>query len=357
MASKVYFMPDRAASIETSLVAKMLRVFDVAGFGEMIKPGAVVAIKIHCGEYNNTGYLRPVFPRAMADKIKSLGGRPFVCDTTTLTYSPFASRATALDEMLVAERNGFNSGTLGCPFIVADGFMGTDDVRVDLPEGFILKEAYVAQAIAMADVMIALTHFKGHPMGVVGGSIKNLGIGCQSKRGKYNVHMGGHPKYGFNNSPYFPHLCEGKDCPQWELCVACCPYHLFKVKDRNGDDPVFEWDREKCTNCLSHLMVNASCGVVGTPEENFDAADAAMADGALAVVKTVGRDKVGFINFAVDISPGCDCVMYSDRAIVPNLGVFASRDCVAIDRACVDMAKKSGGMPGSRSHDRGAHAP
>lgn len=353
MTSKVYYMPDRSVSYETSMVARMLTVFDAAGFAEMIKPGDVVAIKIHCGEYNNTAYMRPVYPRSLADKIKSLGGRPFVCDTTTQTYTPFAGRATALDELLTAERNGFNSGTLGCPFIVADGFIGTDDVRVDLPDGFILKEAYVAKAIALADVMIALTHFKGHPMGVIGGSIKNLGIGCQSKRGKYNVHMGGHPKYGLNNAPYFPHLCQGKECPQWQLCVSCCPYGLFKVNDRNGDEPVFEWDREKCVNCLAHMGVSGACGVVAGTEENGDAACSAMADAAMAVVKAVGPEKVGFINLAMDIAPNCDCIAFSDRPIVPNLGVFASRDCVAIDQACVDMAKKSVGMPGSRAHERG----
>jgi len=83
--------------------------------------------------------------------------------------------------MVTAERNGYNSATLGCPFIYADGFMGTDDLRVDLPQGYILKEAYIAEAIAAADVLITLTHFKGHPEGVIGGAIKNLGIGAQSK--------------------------------------------------------------------------------------------------------------------------------------------------------------------------------
>jgi len=357
MPSKVYYMPDRAASIETSMVAKMLTVFDAAGFGEMIQPMDIVAIKVHCGEYNNTAYLRPVYVRALVDKVKSLGGKPFVCDTTTLSYTPFASRTTALDEMLTAERNGFTAATLGAPFIVADGFNGTDDVRVDLPEGFILKEAYVAKAIALADVLIALTHFKGHPMGVVGGSIKNLGIGAQSKRGKYNVHMGGHPKYGLGQSPFYPHLCLGRDCPMWQMCEASCPYGLFKIKEKKDGEDAIEWDREKCTNCLSHLSVNMACGVMGLTEDNFDAACAAMADAAKAVIKVVGPEKCGFINLAMDISPACDCVPYSDRMIVPNLGVFASKDIVALDRATLDQAKQSPGMLGSRAQDTGVMAP
>src|SRR3989304_5968666 len=143
----VYHMDARSDSPDTSLIAKMLTVFDAAKLGDMISPGDVVAIKVHCGEWNSSAYLRPVYARALADRIKELGGRPFVCDTPPLTYSPFSSRATELDLLITAERNGYNSATLGCPFICADGYVGTSDYRVDIPEGFILKEAFVAQAI------------------------------------------------------------------------------------------------------------------------------------------------------------------------------------------------------------------
>ena len=192
--SKVYWMDAHSESTETSLVAKMETVFNAAKLDEMISPNDVVAIKIHCGEWNNSAYLRPVYARALADRIKELGGRPFVCDTTTSTYSPYGSRSSQLDILLTAERNGYSSATLGCPFVCADGWLGTGDLRVDIPEGYLLKEAYVAEAIAAADVLIALTHFKGHSMGVIGGAMKNLGIGAQSKRGKLNVHMGRTPQ-------------------------------------------------------------------------------------------------------------------------------------------------------------------
>ena len=195
MPSTVYTMEMRSHSTQTGLVAQALRLFEAAGYDDLVNPGDIVAVKIHCGEWNNTAYLRPVYARAICDRIKELGGKPFVCDTTTLTYSPTADRVTAPDLMRVAERNGFTSATLGAPFIAADGFNGTDDVHVDLPEGYILQEAYIAKALALADSAIVLTHFKGHPLGMVGGSIKNMGIGAQSKRGKYNVHMGGHPTY------------------------------------------------------------------------------------------------------------------------------------------------------------------
>ena len=356
MASKVYSMSvgGRSYSAETGLVPQMLAVFDAAGFADMIAPGDAVAIKLHCGEWNNTAYLRPVYARALADRIKTLGGRPFVCDTTTLTYSPTASRAIGLDILITAERNGYTPAALGCPFIVADGYNGTDDVRVSLPEGFILKEAYIAKAIALADVLVALTHFKGHPLGVIGGSIKNLGIGAQSKRGKYNVHMGGHPKYGLGAATDFhPERCKGRaGCPRWEACEGCCPYGLIRVTEHS-----IEWQRDRCVSCLSHLAVSTGCGVFDFPEANFKAANAAMADGCLAAVKAVGREKVGFINMAIDISPACDCVGHSDMPIVPNLGVFASRDPVALDKATVDKAAQSPGMPGSAAEDYEATDP
>jgi uncharacterized Fe-S center protein len=356
MASKVYSMgaDGRSHSSATGLVQQMVTVFEAAGFAEMIEPGDTVAIKLHCGEWNNTAYLRPVYARTLADRIKALGGRPFVCDTTTQTYSTGPARATALDLLITAERNGYTSSALGCPFIVADGFNGTDDVRIDLPEGYILQEAYIAKAIALADAMIVLTHFKGHPMGVIGGSTKNLGIGAQSKRGKLNVHMGGHPEYGFGAATDFhPERCKGRSgCDRWQVCESCCPYGLFHVTEHS-----IEWERERCTNCLAHLGANRWCGVCDNPELTAKAACAAMADGCLAAVKAVGRDKVGFINMAIDVSPYCDCVGFADMPIVPHLGVFASRDPVALDKATVDKAAQSPGIPGSAAEDYGAAAP
>ncbi len=351
MASKVYYMNARSASLETGLVPKVLTVFDAAGFDKLIKPRDVVAIKLHCGEWNNTSYLRPVYARAVADRVKSLGGRPFVCDTTTLPYGPYASRVTELDFLTTAERNGYSPAVLGCPFICADGFMGTDDYRVDLPEGYILKEAYIATAIAAADVLITLTHFKGHLMGVIGGAIKNLGIGAQSKRGKFNVHMGGHPRYGFIGAARLhPEKLAGhKGGGLGEFLEDVCPFGLIHAA--NG---TIEWDQEHCPTCRACMQPMTSSGVLEVDDSNQEAANAAIADACLGAIKAVGRGKVGFINLALDLTPGCDCQNYSDMPIVPNLGVFASDDPVAIDKACLDMATRATGIAASTAAEKGA---
>jgi uncharacterized Fe-S center protein len=351
MASKVYFMDGRSYSPQTSMVAKTLTVFEAAGFESLIRKGDIVAIKVHCGEWNNTAYLRPVYARALADRIKSLGGRPFVCETTTVPYGPYSSRSLVLDLLETAERNGYTSAALGCPFICADGFMGTDDLLVELPEGYLLKEAYVARGIAVADVLITLTHFKGHSVGVVGGAIKNLGIGAQSKRGKLNVHMSGHPRYGLIASNKFhPENCKGREGQiGWQVLEDVCPYGLIHVTAKS-----IEWDKEKCCECRACAAFFAAQNLFEPSEESFIAVNAAIADACLATVKTIGRNKVGFINLALDLTPRCDCLSFSDTPILPNLGVFAGYDPVALDKACLDMAKNTPGIPGSSADEMDA---
>ena len=341
MGSTVYFADDRATAFQDSLVAKTLALFDRAGFSAMIRPRDVVAIKMHMGEWNNTAYLRPVYARAIADKVKSLGGVPFVTDTTTLPYNVWSSRVTALDHLLTDERNGFNSGTVGCPVIIADGYFGTDDVRVDLPEGLTLKEGYVATAIAMADVVIMLSHYKGHGVGVIGGAIKNLGVGCASKRGKFNLHGCGDVRYGLAGSIYKPELCKGRECPTWQLCENVCPFGAIHITDTS-----MVWEAEKCRSCFAHRSV-VTCGALTPPKDWGDVNPVAIADAALAAKKAIGHDRIGFINLAIDVTPLCDCIPYSDRPMVPNIGVFASTDPVAIDLACVEAVNAAPGVPGS----------
>ncbi len=92
-------------------------------------------------------------------------------------------------------------------------------------------------------------------------------------------------------------------------------------------------------------------GIIKTSLENLKALNAAIADGCLATMKTVGRDNCAFINLAIDLTPGCDCPGFSDVPILPNLGVFASSDPVAIDKACLDMSKETPGIKGSAAEE------
>ncbi|MHA1271323.1 MAG: DUF362 domain-containing protein [Candidatus Helarchaeota archaeon] len=343
---KVYFMHARTMSIETSMAAKGVWLFEKAGLNECFEPGDSVAVKVHMGEYFNTGYLRPVLVRAICDKIKEFGGEPFVTDTTTLPYYEYINRITAKDHLFTAAMNGFTRETMGCPVIIADGAVGTDDVRIDIPEGFILQEQYIAREIANADAVIVLTHFKGHPIATYGGSIKNIGVGCASKRGKYNLHLGKHPVYGIQNSKFKPKRCKGLKCKKADECKNACPEGAIVLTE----DSII-WDKEKCKGCTCHLLKALSCSVFMIPDGYFEVTSAAIADSALALMKLKGKGKVGFINYAIDITPWCDCLPFSDAPMIPNIGVFASKDPVAIDQACLDKCTEIAGIPNTQSCD------
>ena len=345
---KIYFMHARAMNLETSMAAKGVWLFEKAGLDKCFEPGDSVAVKLHMGEYFNTAYLRPVLVRAIVDKIKEYGGKPFVTDTTTLPYHEYINRVTAKDHLFTAAMNGFTNESMGCPIIIADGAIGTDDVRIDLPEGFVLQEQYIAREIADADAVIVLSHFKGHPIATFGGAIKNIGVGCASKRGKYNVHLGKHPTYGVQKSGFNPKLCKGEACKKAFYCKNACPEGAITLTKDS-----IKWDRDKCKGCTCHMLKTLSCGVFTLPDGYFEVTSAAIADSALALMKLEGKGKVGFINFAIDITPWCDCVPFSDSPMLPNIGVFAGLDPVAIDQACLDKATEISAIPNSQADEYG----
>jgi uncharacterized Fe-S center protein len=312
MASKVYFMDDRYDGLPSSLPAKAQQLFDEANLDGCFEPGDSVAIKCHMGEWYNSAYLRPILIRAVVDRVKEREGQPVVVDTTTAPYYHYGSRSTAQFHLETAAANGFTPQSMGCPVLIADGTYGTEDVRVDIPDGILLKEGYMAKAIADADAMIVVSHFKGHGSGVYGGSIKNK-------------------------------------CPDATVCDNMCPVHAMKVKEDH-----MEWDREACIGCFGHQRPFFRCDVWG--REKYDEWRTwfliAMGDAATGYVRHLGPENVGYISYAIDITPACDCAPGSDRAVLPNLGVLASRDMIAIDVAALDLADKAPGIPGSMAEEK-----
>jgi uncharacterized Fe-S center protein len=354
MTSKVYFMDDRYSGLTSSLPAKAQQLFDHAGLGECFEPGDSVAIKCHMGEWYNTGYLRPILVRVIVDKVKEHGGLPFVTDTTTAPYSLYGSRSQEQFYLETAAVNGFTTESMGCPIIIADGAYGTEDVRVEIPDGILLKEGYLGRAFADADAMIVLSHFKGHGSAVYGGSIKNVAIGCSSKRGKLNVHLTTHPDIGMRVWSFQGENCVGEECPDATACNNLCPVGAIRIV---GDH--MEWDREACIGCFGHQRPLFRCDTWG--REKYDDWKEwfliAMGDAATGYLRHMGEENVGFLTYAVDITPFCDCAHGADRPVIPNLGVFASRDMVAVDVATLDMADKAPGIPGSRAEDKEAMEP
>lgn len=349
--SKVFFMNARARRFLESSAIKARQLVEKGGFEEAIDPEAAVAIKVHMGEAYNVGYLRPIIVRTIVDKVKELGGKPFVTDTTTLPYHPWSSRTLAIDYLETANRNGFNEASMGCPIVIADGPFGTDDVLVSLDErGSYLRKQFVALAIAEADVLISLAHFKGHPAGGYGGAIKNIGVGCASKRGKMNLHGA----LAGDKPTAHPERCLGMKCEWWEICEQCCPESAITILE-----DTIKINLDECVYCFA--CANLCVNMAGTKAiERFDylpALGRRIADSALACTLTKKVKKIFYLNFAIDITPVCDCYGWTDTPLVNNLGVFASWDPVALDKACIDEMNRAQGLNNSAAEDFDALSP
>ena len=327
--AKVYYT-DFRTRLGEGLPTKLQRLMKKAGIANVDMDGKFVAIKMHFGELGNISFLRPNYAKAVADVVKELGGKPFLTDCNTLYPG---SRKNALEHLYCAWENGFTPLTVGCPILIGDGLKGTDDVEVPVEGGEYIKKALIGRAVMDADVFISLSHFKGHEMTGFGGAIKNIGMGCGSRAGKKEQHRNGKPSVD-------PELCRG--C---RLCMRQCA----------NDGLVFDEAAKKMSinmeNCVGCGRCIGAC--------NFDAIDfvdnaatkvlnCRMAEYTKAVVD--GRPHF-HISLIVDVSPNCDCHAENDAPILPNIGMFASFDPLALDQACVDACLKAEPLPNSQLAD------
>ncbi len=284
---------------------------------EMIPQGGLVAVKMHMGELGNITYIRPVFVRRVVDLIKRTGGKPFVTDTTALYPG---SRDTESKYLSTAVFNGFSEESLGAPVVIADGD-GYEGVLVPIGsavKGCELKEIKIAAKIYQADFLLLLSHVKGHMITGFGGAIKNLAMGCVTKEAKREQHR------------MNPPLLDESKCDGCEKCVEVCPTAAIIIEEGK---PVR--DLEKCLHC-STCLFECPSGALFWERSNKEQFQVYLAHAASAVMQRF-KGKIGFINFVQDVTPQCDCASPSGKAIIPDIGILASLDPVAIDKASFDL--------------------
>lgn len=325
--SKVYFT-DFRTRVGVSLTEKLQRLIKKAGITDIDMDGKFVAIKMHFGELGNLSYLRPNYAKAIADVVKECGGKPFLIDCNTLYPG---SRKNALEHLDCANINGFNTITTGCQIIIGDGLRGTDDITVPVRNGEYCKEAYIGRAVMDADIFISLTHFKGHESTGFGGAIKNIGMGCGSRAGKMQQHNSGKPIVHDD-------LCRG--CRR---CAKECGSDAITYE--NGKAVINQDICKGCGRCIG------ACAFDAIENQNWNANEILgrkMAEYSQAVCD--GRPTF-HISLVRDISPNCDCHGENDAPILPDVGIFASFDPVALDQACVDACLHATPMPNSQLSD------
>lgn len=309
--AKVYFT-DMRVDYSHSMLVKLKDLIIKSNMLDMDFKGKFVALKIHFGEYGNLAYIKPNYVKVIADMIKEKGGFPFVTDASTL-YS--GKRSDAISHINVAELNGFNSTTTGCPIIIADGLRGNDykEIEVNLKHCSIVK---IGTAIMESDIIISLNHFKGHEQAGFGGALKNLGMGCGSKLGKLEMHSGTKP------------VIDESLCITCGLCKKNCNQRAISIEKK----AIINYN--KCVGCGECIVVCPKRAIFQKEENQSKILNEKVVEYTYGILK----DKSHFhINFIMNVSPNCDCFPANDIAIVPDIGIVASSDPVAIDMASADL--------------------
>ncbi len=290
--SKVYFTDFRTYHGE-SLLHKMDRLMKMAGIEQIDFEDKFVAVKMHFGEPGNLSFIRPNYAKVICDLVKAKGGKPFLTDCNTLYIG---GRKNAIDHLKAAQENGFSPLTTGVPVIIADGLRGFDERLVPIPfENSYVKEAKIGAAVMDADIVITLTHFKGHVSAGFGGVLKNVGIGCGT-------------------------------------CVRNCAHEGVRV-----EDGIAVIQEDKCKGCGRCIAVCPK----GAIHNKFDIAKDVLNYKMVEYSWAVLHDRPCFhVTLVQDVSPDCDCEGHNDMPIVPDVGMFASFDPVALDQACVDAVNR-----------------
>ena len=322
--SKVYFS-DLRTSAKENLPSKLKRLMEGTGLNGIISERNLVAIKLHFGEKGNTSFIRPLLIRPMVDLIKTLKASPFLTDANTL-YA--GTRGDSVSHLVTAIENGFAYSVVNAPLIIADGIRGASfsKVRIDQEN---IKTAYIGKDIVEADVLISVAHFKGHELSGFGGTIKNVGMGCAARKGKLEQHSDLSPKV------------KKKKCVGCGDCVHHCAQKAISLREEKaGIDP------EKCVGCGECILICPNGAIDVQWNVDIPLFQKKMVEYTLAVLKGK-KEKAFFVNFLTDISPACDCYGHNDAAIVPDIGIVASEDPVAIDQASVDLVNQQAGASGS----------
>ncbi len=348
MTHDVFFSPawlsKRDASDRSgSIIQKIRKIFQNAEFSQKISKGDLVCIKTNFGDPGNTYVIRPVVYRTIIEIIRKAGGTPFLAETTGHGY--MNHKRSAAHYIDSATWHGLTIGSLRAPLIILDGFWGVDGVEIEIPNHNVLKKAWVARGLVGIDHVVSVSHFKGHSPYTRGQSIaaslKNLGIGCTTKTGKYMAHF----------DP--PLIVIEEKCDGCKKCLSKCPVPSA-INVSNGKAKINKEFCLLCGNCKSLCPLKA---IEPSGKHSEELLQKFIVDLTKATLKVVGKENFTCLNSAYDIVTGCDCRSINSVPIVPNVGFILSKDPVAADRATLDLVNETSGIPGTEAEQLVCVAP
>jgi uncharacterized Fe-S center protein len=325
MVSKVYFINFRADP-QNNVMRKLQHLVESAGLERVVGKRDLTAVKIHFGEMGNAAFIRPVYLRQIIAGIKKIGGIPFLTDANTL-YA--GTRSDAPHHLTTAVQNGFAYAVVEAPLVIADGLRGKSESLVRI-NGKYFETVYIGKEIVEADAFISVAHFKGHELSGFGGAIKNTGMGCASRKGKLAMHSTVSPRVNSEN------------CIGCEECTDHCSQQAISVTEATA-----VVDEKTCIGCGECILICSQSAIEIKWDQEIPAFLEGMVEYTVGVLQGKS-DKSLFVNFITDVSPACDCYPANDAPIVKNIGVVASTDPVAVDKASVDLVNAEPALAGTQ---------
>lgn len=308
----IYFASARSKRLraEETLPGKLPLILHRLRLKERVK-GESVAIKMHLGE--NLGYstIHPLFVRLIVEEIRQGGGEPFVTDTASAVAK--------------AHERGYTPQTLGCPIVPVAGKREEDFLAFER-EFKGVKEWRLGKAMGEATFLVSLAHAKGHPTCGFGGSLKNLALGAMAGGTRSAIHdTMQFDRYWFKE--------RAPDLSTRERVIQSCPWGAL-VQDKEDPQEV-HLHFDLCNQCQRCLKV-APPGSLKIAPVNFSSFQEACAISAAFVLSSFPGGSATFIDIATLITPMCDCLGFTTLPVLPDLGIFASDDPVAVDKAVLD---------------------
>jgi len=308
-----------SATLPQSLAA-LERLLDASRVLDCAQPQDQAVIKLHFGEVGNTGFVKPAYLRVISKALEGRQAKPFLCDTNTLYHG---QRTNSRDHLALAREHGFTPAEAGAEVVIPDDTQPQNVAAVPV-NGRFIDTAKVAKVFLDADAFVGVAHFKGHIMTGFGGALKNVGMGCAAREGKLAQHS--------DVSPFVGKACDG--CGQ---CAEACAVHAISlVAGRSRIDPAL------CAGCAGCLAACPKGAIQVSWESGGDSIQERMVEYAHAVLGAK-KGKTAFFNFCIKITAECDCIAKDDPCLVPDLGVLACADPVALDQACLDLVLRAAG--------------
>lgn len=311
--SKVFF---KRGGLEDFLNVpqKILDGLKRTNFPSAARKGDFVGLKIHFGEKGNHSYINPDLLASLIKFLKKRGTYPFFFETNTLYRG---KRVNAVDHLNLAVSHGFSRA--GIPIIIGDGVKGDDYREVKIEQKH-FSVCFLADVLKDIDYLIVLSHFTGHMLTGFGAAVKNLGMGCASRRGKLAQHCQIKPKIN-------EHKCIG--------CGVCAVNCLARAIAKKGEKYFIR--EELCNGCAQCVSVCPRDAVKIIWSQEYNLIGEKMVEYAYAAAK---ERKCIYVNFCLYITKECDCMNSEKTSAVADLGVLFSEDPVSIDKASIDLLKE-----------------